>query len=191
MRKTFIPVDEARKILDSTKNLAEEISPIVTEDIRDMEPYSLTEKITGESLVNMAERIFGASSREKFLIMYKSFQLFCVDFILDELVSLPERTIIHDRIIQILQEYSEDGNFADSLQSITSEIFVPCGNKLLYTDEKFEKTLGETFYAAMGIEPVKISQRDYSSFNYCLFEHFFVMCERVKKILHRHKSSQV
>ena len=190
MRKLFIPIDEARKIIDNTKILAEEIAPIITEDIQDMEPFSLTEKISGESLVDMAARIFGEASREKFLILYKSFQLFSVDFMLDELASLSERMVIHDQIIQILKARSSDEHFADSLQSVTSKIFTPCGNKLLFTEERVEKTLGETFYAAMGFESDKISPSDYSSFNYCLFEHFFVMSERVKKAFQRHKSSR-
>ena len=188
MRKMFIPVDEARKIFENTKNLAEEISPIITEDIMEMDPFSLTEKISGESLVDMAARIFGGASREKFLILYKSFQLFCVDFMLDELASLSDRMVIHDQIIQILKERSADENFTDSLKSITNKIFAPCANKLLFTEEKVEKTLGETFYAAMGVESDKISPSDYSSFNYCLFEHFFVMSERVKKAFQRHKN---
>jgi len=187
MRKLFIPIDEAKKIFENTKSLAEEIAPIITEDIREMEPFSLTEKISGESLIEMAARIFGEASREKFLILFKAFQLFSVDFMLDELASLSERMVIHDQIIQILKQRYADEKFTDSLQSISSKIFTSCGNKLLFTEERVEKTFGETFYAAMGIESEKIPPSDYSSFNYCLFEHFFVMSERVKKAFQRRK----
>ena len=190
MRKLFIPVDEAKKILENTKILAEEVAQIITEDIQESEPFSLTEKISGESLIDMAARIFGEASRERFLILFKAFQLFSVDFMLDELASLSERMVIHDQIIYILKQRSADDHFAESLQSITSKIFTPCGNKLLFSEEKVEKTLGETFYTAMGVEPDKVSSRDFSSFNYCLFEHFFVMSERVKKAFSKYENSR-
>ena len=190
MRKLFIPVDEAKKIIESTRDLVGEIAPIITEDLKDMEPFSLTEKVSGESLIDMAARIFGEASREKFLILFKSFQLFCVDFMLDELASLSERMVIHDQIIQFLRNLHTDENYTDSLLSITSKIFTPCGNKLLFSEDKVEKTIGETFYNAMGIEPDKVPTGDYSSFNYCLFEHFFVMSERVRKAFNRFKGSR-
>ena len=191
MRKLFIPVDEARTLLENTHALAEEIAPIITVDLQDMEPFSLTEKVSGESLLDLAVRIFGEASREKFLILFKSFQLFCVDFTLDELASLSERLVIHDQIISILKNRSTDEHFTESLQSIKSKIFTPCGNKLLFTEERVEKTLGETFYTAMGIEPKKIIPSDYSAFNYCLFEHFYVMSEGVKKAFNKYKSSVI
>ena len=102
---------------------------------------------------------------------------------------MSERLVINDQIIQILKEHTQDEHFTDFLLSITSEIFPPCANRLLFTEEKVERILGETFYKAMGIEPKKLSHDDFFAFNHCLFEHFYVMSEGVKKGFSKYKSA--